>query len=180
MTFASLNNIDTARRNLSFFVITKAHNIAKQIGFGYVDAPNAPECFAELKTAYNIAKSSGMALPVWNGASDKTVYNNPGANYAFRFWHDILHCMTNKGFSTAEEIAIGAMHVKAVQDEFGPHSLESLLMYGDTIGQSIYAMSHNGAFPEDQFEWIKAQLPGYIARLNESHESTESRVIEMA
>lgn len=181
MTFASIRNIENARRNLSQFVIAKADEIKKKIGFGYVDMPNAPQDFDELKTAFNASRSSGFALPVWNGASDQTIYSNAGANYAFRFWHDVLHCVLNKGFSTAEEIAVGAIHIQEVQNAFGYESLEALIMYADTIGQSLYAVSHAGQFPENQLEWVTAQLPGYIARLNSQEQfMDETCVIEIA
>jgi len=180
MTFAHINNIEAARRNLSSFVITKARDTAAKVGFGYVDVPNAPNDYDELKTAWNASKSSRMALPVWNGQSDKTIYTNPGANYAFRFWHDVLHCVLNKGFTTAEEIAIGAIHVKEVQAEFGHDSLEAIMMYADTIGQSMYAACNGGQFPDDQMAWVAAQLPGYIARMNAADVIEECRIIEMA
>lgn len=180
MTFANIKNINAARINLSQFVIRNADAIAKKIGFGYVDMDNAPNDFDELKTAFNASKSSGFALPVWNGASDKTIYTSIGANFAFRFWHDVMHCVLNKGFDVSAEIAIGAIHVQEVQKEFGAQSLEALLMYADTIGQSLYALSHNGEFPADQLAWVSEQVESYIARLNTPVFDNESRVMELA
>jgi hypothetical protein len=177
MTFAHIRNIEAARINLSQFAIRKADEIAKKIGFGYIDVAAAPDDFNELKTAWNASKSTGHALPVWRGASENTIYTNAGANWAFRFWHDVLHCVLNKGFSTAEEIAIGAIHVREVQEFFGQTSLEALLMYADTIGQSLYAKGNNGQFPENQLEWVVSQLPAYIARFDTETQFAVLRLI---
>lgn len=144
---------DTARAKLSAFIIRKADQIQKQIGFGYVDSDNAPGDFESLLTAYRSSKRTGFALPVWSGCSDNTAYTSRGANYAFRFWHDVLHCVHGLGFNLADEVAIGHMHVAEVKAYFGPDSIEAMIMYADTVRQSQYEAVH-GKFPDNQYAFV--------------------------
>lgn len=158
---------DTARKNLSLFILRKALQVQKQVGFGYVDSPVAPDSFDALMLAWNNSKKTRLAFPVWNGCSDNTIYTNPGVNYAFRFWHDAIHACTGLGFNTADEIAIGRIQVETVQAEFGKFSIEAMLMYADTIAQSQYAATTGGEFPANQLEFVRNELESYFARLNQ-------------
>ena len=150
ITSAAFNK---ARSNLSSFMLRKADNVAKQIGFGYRDCDNAPGDFEALQAAYKASKQSGLALPVWNGCSDNTVYTSCGANYAFRFWHDVLHCVHGLGFTLQDEITIGLMHHAEVVAYFGPDSIEAKIIYADTVLQSEYEARH-GQFPANQLEFV--------------------------
>jgi len=154
--------LNTARRNLSNFVLEQADLRSRLLGFGYVDAPVAPETYLELVAAYKASMSSGRPLPVWRGASDKTVYTSQGANWAGRYWHDCLHVQHRLQFTTTDEVAIGWLQLGAVAAEFGADSLEWALMYTDTVGQAYYAAEHGGQFPDDQLafaietiDWLK-------------------------
>jgi hypothetical protein len=153
MTALNIALLPQARKNLSNFMLRKADQIARSCGFGYIDSDNAPSVFADLQTAWETSKNTGMPLPVWNGASDKTIYTSAGANFAFRFWHDVLHCVHGLDFTTDAEVKIGHMHIKAVANEFGSNSLECLLMQSDTVEQSKFAQANNGEFPEDQLSF---------------------------
>lgn len=168
MTFANIALLQTARKNLSSFILAKADSVARVVGFGYVDVEHAPNDFDALMMAWKASKRSGLALPVWSGGSENTIYTSCGANYAFRFWHDSIHALTGLAFNTLDEIEIGRIQVQAVQKEFGNRSLESLLMYADTIAQSIYASANDGAFPDNQLEFVTNEVTRYIARLNET------------
>lgn len=148
----------TARKNLSAFMLTKADQMSRVLGFGYQDADEAPNDYAALLTAWRKAKQTGTFLPVWSGGSDKTVYTSKGANYAFRFWHDALHCMHGLTFNTPDEITIGIMQTAEVAAYFGADSIESKIMYADTVMQSQYADKHNGEFPEDQLAFVEMQV----------------------
>ncbi len=143
-----------ARASLSRFLLSKADQMARVLGFGYVDKAIAPNSYAELMTAWHESKRSGLALPVWSGGSDKTAYANAGVNYAFRFWHDCLHCLHGLEFNTADEITIGVMQTAEVAAYFGPNSIEARIMYADTVEQTKYAARHNGAFPDDQLTFV--------------------------
>lgn len=154
MTYANMALLENARRNLSLFVMVKANRISHAVGFGYTDKPVAPSSYSELIAAWRHSRKTGLALPVWSGASDNTIYTTPGANYAFRFWHDSIHALQQLEFNTIDEIIIGTEQVKAVQVEFGMYSLEAILMYSDTIAQSLYADANNGNFPDDQYAFV--------------------------
>lgn len=147
-------HFDIARAKLSAFLIRKADQVQKQIGFGYVDSDNAPGDFESLLTAYQSSKRTGFALPVWNGCSDNTAYTSRGANYAFRFWHDVLHCVHGLGFTLEAEVTIGLMHVAEVKTYFGPDSIEAKIMFADTVRQSAYEAIH-GKFPDDQYTFVR-------------------------
>ena len=137
MTIANMNNMNQARHNISMFMLRNAELLAKRVGFGYVDVPDAPNDYEALRAAWGASKQTGLAFPVWNGGSDSTVYTSCGANFAFRFWHDYLHASNELDFSTADEIKIGIIQVKTIQADFGLHSLEALIMFADTIEQSL-------------------------------------------
>lgn len=158
MTIANAATFAAARVNLSRFMLSKADNMARLLGFGYVDKDVAPNDIEALRAAWAHSKRTGLALPVWAGGSDKTVYTSRGANYAFRFWHDSLHCMHGLGFNTADEITIGIMQTAEVATYFGPDSLESKIMFADTVEQSRYAARHNGEFPDDQLAFVTSRV----------------------
>jgi hypothetical protein len=170
MSKATMLNLEVARKNLSQFIMRKTADIQKQLGFGYVDSDNAPCDYESLQEAFANSSKTHFALPVWNGCSENTIYTDRGVNWAFRYWHDVLHCQMKLGFDPASEKRIGTVHVKHVQDSFGIHSLEALLMYADTIGQTMYAELHNGVFPDDQLEFAKDEIEAYILRINDDQE----------
>lgn len=47
-----MTNTNDASYNLSMFVIRKASRIARDIGFGYVEADDAPNTYEQLQDAY--------------------------------------------------------------------------------------------------------------------------------
>lgn len=160
---------EQARINLSAFVLDHSRTLQVFHLVGVAAVDNAPNDYASLCAMWdeiqNGATIGQIAKPflVWNGGSDATVYTTPAANYAFRFWHDILHVTKGLRFDTMDEIEIGIMQTKAVQAEFGKDSLEAKIMLADTVGQSIYAQMNNGEFPDNQvsYVWtlIQAQYP---------------------
>lgn len=146
-----------ARANLSMFILKKADQVQRNVGFGYRDVPDAPNNYADLLTAWRKSKQTGLALPVWDGGSDKTVYDNPGVNFAFRFWHDSLHCMHGLTFKTSDEITIGIMQTADVSAYFGADSIESKIMYADTVLQSQYYQRHK-EFVNDQYAFVEMHV----------------------
>jgi hypothetical protein len=155
MTIATPETFAIARANLSRFMLNKADQMQRLLGFGYVDRDHAPDDYAALMEAWHHSQHTGLALPVWSGGSDKTVYTSKGANYACRFWHDSLHCLHGLGFTTQDEITIGIMQTAEVTTFFGPDSIESKIMFADTVEQSRFAARNNGEFPEDQLSFVE-------------------------
>lgn len=144
---------DRARTNLHHFVLKTARNVARSVGFGYEEVDNAPETLQSIREAFLKARKDRQAFPVFAGASDKTVYLSAEGNWAFRFWHDILHVIHASDTTFEDEVKLGYLHVQAVEKEFGKGSLEARIMGWDTVGQSAYhAMMGN--FPEDQAGFV--------------------------
>lgn len=153
--------INKTRSNLHRFVIDKAARLSRDLGFSYIECEEAPNSFEELEKAYQHSLKTHEPLPVFSGASDKTIYLNNEGNWAFRFWHDITHVANGFNFTLADEIECSSIQAKQVAQYFGTDSAEYRLFVADTIGQSVYAELHGGAFPDDQLAYVKSILRSY-------------------
>ena len=162
MTAQNIALFNVARANLTQYVIRQAEAVRRVVGFGYVDRDEAPNTDAELIAAWEHSRKTGLAFPVWSGASENTIYLHRGGNYAFRFWHDAIHATRGLCMDVDDEVEIGMMHVKAVEQEFGVDSLEALLMFWDTVGQSMHCYC-TGEFPHDQLAFVYHGVAGTIA-----------------
>lgn len=150
-------SIDYARKQLSFFVQKKALQMKKQLGFGYIDCPNAPGDYNALLQAFKCSKLNACALPVFSGACENTIYINPEHNLQFRFWHDCCHAIYEQDFSYTGETYIAKLHLTDVELQFGADSIEHKLMHWDTIGQLNY-FTQNNEFPLNQLEFVKSKI----------------------
>lgn len=115
----TIKDFEQARINLSNFILFKAEQIRNDIGIGFIAIDDAPNKFSDLLQAWEESLSKKQPFPIWNGASDSTIYTDAYVNYAFRFWHDYLHYTTGLEFIAHDEIKIGIMQVKDVQSHFG-------------------------------------------------------------
>lgn len=156
---------DAARRAYTRFTISAAARLARDIGFSYEPAAVAPSTYNEVVDEYIACKrrkldgSRGFGFRVWNGASDRTVFTSPEGNWAFRFVHDVTaHAMHGLTFNLADELKAGDEWVAKVAAAFGPDSVEAMIAAADTKGQSLYADSHDGAFPDDQLAFVMESL----------------------
>ena len=52
-------------------------------------------------------------MPVWEGASEDTIWGCPGDNHAFRAWHDRAHVRCRGDFDAPGEVA--TLHVQEVE-----------------------------------------------------------------
>lgn len=145
---------EKARHNLTKFVEAKALRFSQRFGLSYEPHPRAPETLLEIQKAYRHSLIHSTPFPIWDGASDNTIYLTPEANYAFRFWHDMLHLALFADTVVVDEIELGHIHVGCVMAEFGMHSLEAALMRADTIEQSKFEAEF-GYFPPDQLAFAK-------------------------
>ena len=148
---------ERARANLTRFVIHKAAKLSRELSFSYEDAEDAPSSDEAVAAAFENSVKTHAAFPVWNGACDRTIYTNREGNLAFRFWHDMLHATQRKCMTLDDEIALGKVHIAAVQAEFGRNSVEAPMIAADTIGQSIYE-HERGEFSADQLAFVRAAL----------------------
>lgn len=146
-----------ARQNLTALVLDIATRLEDTQGFTWDAVDAAPQTYEELTDAARHSYAEGVPLPVWSGASTDTIYLTAAANYAFRFWHDILHVCHYKDFSVAGELHIASLHVYAVAAEFGEGSLEAKLMALDTAGQVLYHMVEGGHV-DNQLAYVRRVL----------------------
>lgn len=151
--------IPAAAQRLAAAVHRIAHRRAKYLGFSYIETEDAPNSWEELQRAWAESCAHTRPLPVYSGASDKTIYGSRGANWAFRFWHDVVHCQHGLSFSTADELTTGLRQLNELElvEGYGPNTLEYQMLYLDTIGQVEYFAEHGG-FIEDQRTWMVEQL----------------------
>lgn len=154
MTTITTAQLDAAAKNLQAFVFRMAGLFQQSMGFTYEAVPNAPSDMDALRAARDkcVAGRGHVAFPVWDGASDSTIYSAAG-NHAFRFWHDCIHLTTGLEMNVHDEVRVGMMQAERVGLHFGTDSLEYKLMVADTAGQSVYCAMH-GEFPTNQRDWV--------------------------
>lgn len=147
------DDINVAIARLGMFILRMAAKITRVTGVNYEESLSAPSTFEEVKTEWQLAKKTTRPFKVYSGASDRTIYDSPHVNWAFRFWHDYLHVFGNRGMNFYDEAVIAKTHIEAVAAEFGESSLEAKIIEADTYGQAVwYAV--NGSYVEDQREFV--------------------------
>lgn len=161
MTTKTLNDylFDRACTDLNIFVIHHAEYVAKQIGFGYVDSNDAPNSFTSLQEAYKNSLQTNAPLPVFRGASDTSVYTC-GGNWAFRFWHDVLHVTMGADFTMVGENKVAEAQAKVIADRFGRDSLQYKIFMADVMGQVVYYNIHK-KYVTNQKEFVKMFIQEY-------------------
>jgi hypothetical protein len=147
----------------SFNVVVK--QIASRLfPTGFDVGPDAPDTFAKLRARLD----SGARMLVWDGASDKTIFDCPETNYAFRAWHDWLHWKLGADFTPKGETAVMFGMQEHVRILYGakPGHYQALprglskpedqnirrwcaILEAEVIGQLEHKEDHGG-FPEDQ------------------------------
>lgn len=91
----------------------------------------------------------GERLPVWSGASDRTIWSRPEVNYLFRAWHDSHHILLSAGFDPRGELAV-ADHA----DTLIKGRAERAILRAEVWGQVAYHVLH-GVFPDDQRGFVR-------------------------
>ena len=126
-----------------------------ELGKDYIPSPNAPNTYKELiqewqRVCSRVPGEARVPLRVYDGGSDTSIYGSPEANYAFRYFHDLVHCQLQTEFDIAGEI-----HTARVQEAMlGSLSVEEAWVFRiDTIGQSLYH-TMTGNFVEDQADFV--------------------------
>jgi hypothetical protein len=129
-----------------------------ELGKDYIPSPNAPSTFKELMQEWHTCCTAGLLsgtrvpLRVYDGGSDTSIYGSPEANYAFRYFHDLVHCQLQTEFDIAGEI-----HTARVQEAMlGSLSAEEAWVFRiDTTGQALYH-TMTGEFVEDQADFVQS------------------------
>lgn len=124
---------------------------------GYDVADDAPNTFEDLVD--RVGKTGKMV--VWSGASDKTIFGSPEANYAFRAWHDICHLRGMHRFTPEGELATLKEQIADVRRFIGAGPKAdriATLLHEEIAGQLGYAKNHGGNFPVNQRAFAEAYL----------------------
>jgi hypothetical protein len=155
----SVERFEQARRAYTLFALDAARHLANEVGFSY-DAVGVDPGFENVRERYIESMQTRKPFAVWSGASDHTVFTMPEGNWAFRFWHDVVsHGAHGLGFTLADEMKAGMQWVHKVAEKFGSLSVEAMMAYADTCGQSLFAASQvDGQFPEDQLAFVRHYL----------------------
>lgn len=152
--------MDEVRQRLSLWVEEQAIAATKRVGYDYMATKVAPSNLGELLTEDQYCRLTGVDFRVWSGGSSKTIYTAPSYNWAFRFWHDVLHIEHRKDVTLQDELYVAGLHIAAASERFGSNSVESFLIEADTLGQTLYQHRY-GEFPEDQLGFARKYLEGY-------------------
>ena len=115
---------------------------------------DAPQSFEALLAA--TGGNPSAEIPVWNGASESSIYGSDRGNFAFRAWHDRLHVILHAGFDAEGERAVAVAQRDAILRATGD-SEAAEAVWADVWGQFLYERRH-GRFPDDQAAFVKTWL----------------------
>lgn len=157
-----------AGQNLGAFMIAAQAAMFDATGVMPVPCSDAPNNYGELLQAaarWQYALGD-VFLPVWEGASEDSIYGSAAANHAFRYWHDMGHIAHHCDFTPDGEKRLQFdHHLPIIADHFGIGSLEYSLYYADTVGQIEYVVE-NGKFPANQAAFVSAYVRNARLALN--------------
>jgi hypothetical protein len=145
-----VTDFTAARQQLTRLVHSQSLISQAQRGIVPDFRPDAPDEYLALCRAGG-QMAFTRKLPIWDGASDSTIYLSAEANRQFRFWHDMGHLETGLSFSAADEEALQRAHHIPRLEKFGLErgSLAWKLYEADTVGQIEYYLQFRD-FPTDQ------------------------------
>lgn len=155
----SAAEFERACANLSRFMFFKAADIARHVGISFeaMPAEQCPDNGRQIKAAFESCRRACKPFPVFEGASDSSVYGSAAANHAFRFWHDYLHYAYDCTTGAADELKLDALHRAGVAAKFGERSLEARIIYADVAAQVAYYFN-TGRFVQNQKGFVFAAL----------------------
>lgn len=142
-----------AQENLNTHVMLEASHVASRVGFDWHPTADAPNTYASLKAAYEVAMRSKSPLPVSNENSSRVIFANPAGNYAYRFMHDMGHVEMGLSFSSTDEFELARRLMCRIERVgYGPDTLEWKLYRADAIGQVMhYALTKRYVSDQLQF-----------------------------
>lgn len=152
--------IDYARKQLTHYMISQAAHAAKILGFSYDPTENAPSSYKALRVYWSESQRKRVPLPVFSGGCESTIYTSAEGNYAFRFLHDVAHCILEADFSNEGEAKAIKWLGDKLSAKFGKDSLEYKLYMADTMGQVAYYAIHK-RFVTDQLAYVLTLLETY-------------------
>jgi hypothetical protein len=121
------------------------HRIAAKSRVPYSVAEHAPGSYQELKNA------STSPLVIYAGASERTIYGEPSANWAQRAIHDTWHLKLEAGTDPQGELRVALAQALELARISG--DILADFAFCDTAGQT-WAMQKFGCFPVDQIGFV--------------------------
>lgn len=91
----------------------------------------------------------GTRIPVWSGASNRTIWSSPESNWTFRAWHDSHHILLGAEFDRAGELRV-ARHACALIHG----KPERAILWAELQGQQDYFARYS-AYPENQRAFVR-------------------------
>jgi len=144
------------------FNVAIMHITSKVLPCGFDVSAKAPKDYLSLMAHY--VKTGRIA--VWNGASDKTIFDDSEVNYAFRAWHDSKHVTGKLPFTKAGECGALKRQKADVRALYDGETADYFcrLLEAEIYGQFCYQEKHGG-FPVDQIGFARAYLDNHAAAL---------------
>lgn len=96
--------------------------------------------------------NGSLVIPVWSGASERTIWSSPEVNYLFRALHDSHHLETGYGFDLEGERALAEHACALIEGE-----RDRSILWAEVWGQVRY-QQENGRFPVDQRAFVCAYI----------------------
>ena len=128
-----------------------------------IDAPNN---YKDLLTEYHYCINGGRNFRVSSESSENTIYSSPYINYAFRAWHDRIHCENNLNFGLHDEIIVGQLQARKLDN-----LLATCILFADTAGQRIFYHRHK-QFVQNQKLFnltVVEEIYSRVAKYNTNH-----------
>ncbi len=131
---------------LKQFITDMAMHCIKQ-GYAFNVTDKAYDSFKQLKADYEV----NGKLTISSTGSESAIYGE-SVNILFRFYHDVTHIKLDRGFNTASELAVVAVHMDDAR-VYGLSPDACAMLYADTAGQVLYYAKHK-TFINDQAAFI--------------------------
>lgn len=159
--------LDGAVNDYAARVLAHAERVSHQVGYTWRPARLAPSTFEALRIEGRLSAATGLPFRVSALFSDQCIVP-PAVNYAFRFWHDMTHLQTGRGFDHHGEVVVGQAQLAAFEaDGVRPHSVVWRLLFADTLAQND-CLKVLGRFPRNQrtftLDYLHHGLPAAIDR----------------
>jgi hypothetical protein len=141
---------EVLKSSLVFYWVEKTFNSFYPL-VKFEGVPDAPNSFKELNK-YQGVLTGDKVLPVYNGACEMTIYNNPDHNVLFRAWHDCIHLDKGLSFSRENELKVAQEHCRQLIAMRAPNHVINTIFF-DVAGQVEYYYKH-GQFVVNQAAFV--------------------------
>lgn len=139
-------------------LIPEFNRVILELAPRYDARPLAPASLADLMRL----DLERAPLPVWEGASDATIYGDARVNHAFRAWHDAAHIAGAHAFTLEGEADTCAAQKRDVLAAYPRAPMSWLaLLDAEIIGQAAH-YARTGEFVTDQNAFMRDALRGFL------------------